>query len=112
MKQRIAAGIAIRTPCINIAIMCQISTPLILPFSASASIICTIGIATVRHIIVKNRPATDKGIAKAIDVLIAFVVSALGPLNASTIIIPEATEAKAASGATAAPIFAQPSAII
>ena len=47
----------------------------------------------------------------AMEVLIAVVASA-PVLRAMTMRIAEATEARAASGATAAPTFAQPSAII
>jgi hypothetical protein len=61
----------------------------------------------VRHRIVNSSPATAKGTAIAI----AEPTPAL-PLPPRTRIIAEATAAKAASGATAAPILAQPKAII
>ena len=82
------------------------------PFSAAASMKCTIGIAIVRQIIVKNNPATESGIATAIDVEIAVCTSVLPPSNPNTMMIADATDASAASGATAAPTFAHPSAII
>ena len=112
MKQRAAAGTAIRAPCMRIATMCQRSIAAKSPFSAAASIAWTIPVAIVRAIMVRNRPATDRGIASAIEVLIAAVVSVSPPFSAKTIIIADATDAKAASGATAAPMFAQPRAII
>ena len=61
----------------------------------------------VRTNIVKNNPATANGIAIPIAVPIPFC-----PCPPCTKIIVEATDAKAASGATAAPILAQPKAII
>ena len=73
---------------------------------------CTIGIAIVRQIIVKNNPATDSGIATAIAVEIAVCTLVLPPCNPNTMIIADATEANAASGATAAPTLAHPRAII
>ena len=61
----------------------------------------------VRTIIVKNKPATAKGMATAIAVPICLISP---PLWIKIIV--EATAAKAASGATAAPMLAQPRAII
>ena len=66
----------------------------------------------VRQIIVKNRPATDSGTATAMDVEIALFTSVAPPCNPNTMMIADATEARAASGAIAAPTFAHPSAII
>ena len=57
--------------------------------------------------IVNNKPATARGTAIAI----AEETPAL-PCPPNTKIIADATDAKAASGATAAPMFAQPRAII
>ena len=86
---------------------CHISTFLILPSLAAASIRCTNAVAIVRQIIVNNNPATASGIAIAIAEDIPACPS---PLR--TKIIAAATDANAASGATAAPMFAQPKAII
>ena len=72
----------------------------------------TMGMAMVRQTMVRKRPATDSGTATAMDVEMAVEVSVVPPLRASTMIIAEATEARAASGATAAPMLAQPRAII
>ena len=66
--------------------------------------------ASVRQIIVKNNPATDKGTATAMDVEITLFTS-VAPSKPSTMIMAEATDAKAASGATAAPTLAHPKAI-
>ena len=63
-------------------------------------------VAIVRQIIVRKRPATDSGIATAMDVVMASCWLP-PPLSASTMMMAEATEARAASGATAAPMFAQ-----
>ena len=55
---------------------------------------------------VKKRPATARGIAVAV----ATEISSFAP-PLCTKIIADATDARATSGATAAPIFAQPRAI-
>lgn len=67
---------------------------------------CTNAVAIVRQIIVNNNPATARGIAIAIA-----EETPASPYPLSTKIIADATDANAASGATAAPIFAQPKAI-
>ena len=72
----------------------------------------TSAVAMVRTIIVRKRPATERGTAMAMDVAIASCELALPPLSASIMMMDEATEARAASGATAAPMLAQPKAII
>ena len=71
----------------------------------------TMGMAMVRTIMVRNRPATDSGTATAMAVEMAVPWSE-PPMRAMTIRIADATEASAASGATAAPTLAQPRAII
>ena len=70
-------------------------------------IVVSDAVAIVRQIIVNNNPATAKGTAIAMAEETPSV-----PCPLSTKIIADATDAKAASGATAAPIFAQPNAII
>jgi len=112
MTQSSAAGMAMRTPCMQMATTCQSSMPLKSPFSAQASMAWTMPVASVRQIIVRNRPATDSGMARATEVVMALLTSALPPLRARTMMMAEATDASAASGATAAPMFAQPRAII
>ena len=61
---------------------------------------------------VKNNPATDSGIARVIAVLLASAAFVVPPFKARAMIIADATDAKAASGAIAAPTFDQPRANI
>ena len=79
--------------------------------SLATSILWTSPIAFVRHIFVKDKPITDRGIAIAIEAEITYSPVTL-PFNPCTIKIEDATEAKVTSGATLAPTLAQPKAII
>ena len=87
------------------------SAPKLAPYGVTVDEVMAAAVANVRQIMVRNRPATGSGMATAIAVLMAFAGSA-PPLRPLAIRIAEATEASAASGATAAPMFAQPRAII
>jgi len=97
-------GTATRKAWSNNAPKWQISIPLKLPSWAKPSALCWKTTVIVRQIIVNTWPAAASGIAIAIPAPILW-------WPAITRIV-EITEASAASGAIAAPIFIQPSAII